>query len=72
MHYNELVLLKSGGSPRKYRDRFFVLRNCFRLIHLGDSPALREYVIRYYGPLDFDLSDGRSEQSVVDEQKERL
>lgn len=72
MHYNELVLLKPGGSPRKYRDRLFVLRNRFRLIHLGDSPALREYVIRHYGPLDFDLSDGRPEQSVVLEQKERF
>lgn len=65
MHYNELVLLKPGGSPRKYRDRLFVLRNRFRLIHLGDSTAIREFVIRHYGPLDFDLSDGRPEQSVV-------
>ena len=63
--YNDLVLLKPGGSPRRYRDWSFSLRNCFRLICLGDSPALREYVIRHYGPLDFDLSDGRSESSTI-------
>lgn len=65
MHYNELVLLKPGGSPRRYRDRSFSLRNSFRLICLGDTPAIRDYVIRHYGPLDFDLSDGRPEKSIV-------
>lgn len=65
MQYNDLVLLKSGGSPRRYRDWSFVLRNPFRLIRLGDSPAIRDYVVRHYGPLDFDLSYGRPEQSIV-------
>lgn len=64
-HYNDLVLLKSGGSPRRYRDWSFPLRNFFFLICLGDSPAIRDYVIRRYGPLDFDLSDGRPEKSIV-------
>lgn len=64
-HYNDLVLLKPGGSSRRYRDWSFPLRNYFRLICLGDSPAIRDYVIRRYGPLDFDLSDGRPERSIV-------
>ena len=63
--YNSLVLLKPGGSPRRYRDGLFAYRNAFHLIFLGGSPAIREYVIRHYGPLDFDLSDGRPERSEV-------
>lgn len=63
--YNELVLLKPGGSLRRYRDWSFSLRNGFHLIRLGDNPAIRDYVIRHYGPLDFDLSDGRPEKSIV-------
>lgn len=65
MHYNEIVLLRSGGSPRKYRDRFFVLRNLFRLIYISYTPEARDFIVRYYGPLDFDLSDGRPEQSII-------
>lgn len=65
MHYNEIVLLRSGGSPRKYRDRFFVLRNLFRLIYISYTPEARDFIVRHYGPLDFDLSDGRPEQSII-------
>lgn len=63
--YNDLVLLKPGGSKRKYRDRFFLLRNSRRLIHIPCTAEFKTYVIRHYGPLDFDLSDGRLEQSIV-------
>lgn len=64
--FNELVLVTPKGSLRKYKDRLFLLRNPFTLIKMPwYSEELRQYVCRHYGPLDFDLSDGRPEQSVV-------
>ena len=63
--YNELVLLKPGGSPRKFNDKRFERRNTGRIIYMELTPEIQDYVIKYYGPLDFDLSDGRSEQSIV-------
>ena len=63
--YNEIVLLKPGGSPRRYRDRWFEVRNFFKIIHIPCNSATKQYVIAHYGPLDFDLSDGRPEQSIV-------
>ena len=65
MRYNEIVLLKTGGSPRRYRDRWFEVRNFFKIIHIPCNSATKQYVIAHYGPLDFDLSDGRPEQSIV-------
>ena len=65
IQYNEIVLLKSSGSPRRYRDRWFLLRNPFKVIHIPCKEEIKQYIIKHYGPLDFDLSDGRSEQSVV-------
>lgn len=66
--YNDFVLLPHTGSPRRYRDKTFVLRNQFRLIHLPATADVRDYVVRHYGPLDFDLSDGQPEQSIVVDQ----
>lgn len=63
--YNDFVLLLHNGSPRRYRDMTFVLRNQFKLIHLPATAEARDYVVRHYGPLDFDLSDGQPEQSIV-------
>lgn len=65
-HYNDLVLLRKGGSPRKYKDKTFVLRNEFRLrhklIHLPYMPETLAFVRKHYGPLDFNLADGCAEQ----------
>lgn len=71
-HYNDFVLLRKGGSPRKFRDKTFFLRNefCLRhnLIHLPYKPEVLDYVKKHYGLLDFDLSDGKQEEhSVVEE-----
>ena len=71
-HYNDLVLLRKDGSPRKYQDKTFLLRNefClgFRLIHLPCTPESLAFVRKCYGPLDFNLADGRGEQhSIVED-----
>ena len=64
--YNELVLLTPKGSRRKYKDKFFLLRNPFTVIKVAYyNKDIHEFVVKHYGPLDFDLSDGRDEQSVV-------
>ena len=63
--YNEIVLLKQNGSRRGYRDGGFLARNFFKIIHLPHSEAARAYIVAHYGPLDFDLSDGRPEQSQL-------
>lgn len=63
--YNDLVLLRDGGSPRGYKDKAFLVRNAGKTIHLAATEEVRSYVIQHYGPLDFDLSDGRKEQSVI-------
>ena len=65
--FNEIVLLKQGGSPRKFRDDLFLLRNLRKAIRMDDNPEVRGYINRYYGPLDFDLADGKPEKSQVDE-----
>lgn len=68
-HYNDLVLLRKGGSLRKYRDKTFVLRNEFRLryylIHLPYTPEVMAFVRKQYGPLDFNLADGQGEQNSI-------
>ena len=64
-YYNDFVLLKPGGSVRRYGDKSFALRNVFRLIHLPATQEVRDFVTRHYGPLDFDLSDGKAERSVI-------
>lgn len=65
IHYNELVLVTPKGSQRRYKDKTFLLRNPFTLIMMPYySVELRQFVAKYYGMLDFDLSDGQSEQSI--------
>lgn len=61
---NYFDILLPGGSPRRYRDKTFPYRNIGKLVQLPNTPEIRDYVIRHYGPLDFDLTDGQSEQSV--------
>lgn len=64
--YNELVLLTPKGSKRKYKDKLFLLRNPFTVIKVAYyNKEIHEFVVKHYGPLDFDLSDGQSEQSIV-------
>ena len=65
MWYNEIALLKANGSPRRYKDKTFLLRNIGRKIRVSYSEDAKNYIIRHYGPLDFDLSDGREEKSTV-------
>ncbi len=63
---NRLVLLPKGGSPRRYQDKTFVLRNLFRLIWIPQYDAqVLDYIRSHYGPLDFDRTDGCREQSIV-------
>ena len=52
----EIILVKSGGSPRKPGDLtgLFLLRNLFRLIHIPDEPELIDYVTAHLGPLAYD------------------
>ena len=64
-HYNDFVLVKRGGSRRRYRDRTFLLRNFGKLIHISTSKCVRDFVIQHYGPLDFDLTNGQGENSIV-------
>ena len=59
--YNQMVLLKGNGSCRRYQDKTFLLRNIGRVIPMEATPKIREFVISCYGPLDFDLSDGKEE-----------
>jgi hypothetical protein len=42
-----------------------LLRNIGKTIPIPYSEDAKNYIIRYYGPLDFDLSDGREEKSIV-------
>lgn len=65
MWYNDFVLLLPNGYPRQYKDKTFLLRNYGKIIHMKVTEEVRNYVIKHYGPLDFDLSDGKSEQSIV-------
>lgn len=62
---NKFVLLERGGSPRKYRDKTFVFRNKMHLFFIPNTPEVHRLVNKHYGPLDFDLSDGKPEQSIV-------
>lgn len=62
---NDLVVLKPGGSKRRYKDKTFLLRNMGKLIHIELTEDNISLIRRYYGPLDFDLSNGRDEASIV-------
>ena len=65
MRYNQIILLKAGGSPRRYKDKTFLLRNIGKTIPICYSEEAKNYIIDHYGPLDFNLSDGREEKSIV-------
>ncbi len=57
---HEIILVKSGGSPRKPGDNesLFLLRNPFRLIHIPDDQELVDYITTHYGPLAYDQRKG--------------
>lgn len=60
-YYNDFVLVKQGGSRRRYKDKTFLMRNSGKLIHINTSKDVRDFVIRHYGPLDFDLTNGQED-----------
>ena len=60
-NYPDLVILLPGGIPRKSYDMFFSIKNIGRLIHIPNTPAVRDYISEFYGPLDFDAFDGKPE-----------
>ena len=62
---NDFVLLKQGGSCRRYKDKTFLMRNFGKLIHIRATKDVCDFVINHYGPLDFDLTDGQGENSAV-------
>ena len=57
----DLVILLPGGVPRKPYDMFVRIKNVGRLIHIPNTPAVRACIAEYYGPLDFDMFDGKPE-----------
>lgn len=63
--YERLYLVKPCGSRRRYKDKTFLSRNLGRLICLPADAETRTYVTEHYGPLDFDLAYGKTEQSEV-------
>ena len=69
MWYNEIVLLKENGSRRRYKDKTFLIRNIGKTIHISYSEEAKAYIISHYGPLDFNLSYGREEKSIVVDEK---
>lgn len=62
---NDLVVLKPSGSKRRYKDKTFLLRNIGKLIPIALTEENISFIRRYYGPLDFNLSNGRDEASIV-------
>lgn len=71
MEYNSVVLLKQNGSCRVYQDKTFLLRNIGKTIQFRHSPEAIRLINKYYGALDFDLSDGRIEKIVPNCSEER-
>lgn len=63
--YERLYLLKPGGSRRRYQDNTFLSRNFGKLICLPANEEITNYVTAHYGPLDFNLPYGSTEQSQV-------
>ena len=64
-YYNDFVLVKQGGARRCYKDKSFLMRNSGKLIHINTSKDVRDFVIGHYGPLDFNLTNGQEENSIV-------
>jgi hypothetical protein len=67
-YINRIVLVRAGCSRRGFRDFMFHLRNYGKLVYLPAKPDIIKFVRSCYGPLDFDLTDGRIEQSTVIEE----
>ncbi len=60
----ELALLRPGGVKQTYGDTLFRVRNLCRIIYVPYEEKTVEFVEQYYGPLDFDETDGyRKEKS---------
>ena len=59
--YDQMIFVKPNGSCRRYKDDTFRIRNVGRLICFRVTEESKEYVIRHYGPLDFDLPVGKEE-----------
>lgn len=66
-HGDYLLLTLEGGTPKSRAMGFRDWKNANggKCEYVPAGKELRELVKRCYGPLDFDLSDGRGEQSVV-------
>ncbi len=64
-YINRLVLVSNGCSKRRCDDKSFHLRNFGKLIYISAKPEVIAFVRSCYGPLDFDLTDGKVEQSIV-------
>ena len=62
---NIMVLVPPKGSRRHYKDKTFFIRNIGKAVCFQVTDENREYVIQHYGPLDFNLSDGREEGSII-------
>lgn len=64
-HGEYLLLTLEGGTPKTRAMGFRDWKNANggKCEYVPASEELRELVKRCYGPLDFDLSDGRSEQA---------
>ena len=62
-----LGLTFKGGHPMRRSENplCWALRNMRTCVDASYSEDLEELVRKCYGPLDFDLSDGQSEQSIV-------
>lgn len=57
--YNAIVLLKPNGVPLEHKDvTLFLLKNIRHRIHIPYSEGAKDYITHYYGPLDFDFTDG--------------
>lgn len=62
-----LAFTFAGGRPRTHGQKLhsWRVRNRKTSLYVPASEPLRALVLRHYGPLDFDLSNGGPEQSTV-------
>lgn len=70
METGPYMLLTFSGGIYKSRTMGYIdwrKRNRGTAVWVPCSDELRAVVHRYYGPLDFDLSDGRTEGSIVED-----
>ena len=55
--YAMILLLPNGSRRHAGGDKYFTTRNRFRMVRLPPTKDIREYVTKYYGPLDFNDFD---------------